>query len=119
MAAWAEQSAAVQLILDDPAQAESQFFHPRLPASSLGEAVQRFYLSDVFMHSWDLARATGQDVELDPQYAEQLLSGMQHVEETIRSSGQYGPAHPAPADAPVVDRLMAFVGRDPLWAPPA
>ena len=115
--AWAEQSAAVQLILDDPAQAGSAFSHPRLPPTTLGEAVQRFYLSDVFMHSWDLARATGQDLEFDPAYAERLLAGMRDVEDTIRSSGQYGSAHPVADDAPAVDRLMAFVGRDPHWTP--
>ena len=30
------------------------------------EAVDQFYTSDVFMHTWDLARATGQDETLDP-----------------------------------------------------
>ena len=37
----------------------------------------------------------------------------------LRSSGQYGAPVPVADDAPVVDRLMGFIGRDPAWAPPA
>ncbi len=43
---------------------------------------------------------------------------MRPIEEVLRSSGQYGAPVPVPADAPVVDRLMGFIGRDPAWAPP-
>jgi hypothetical protein len=33
----------------------------------------------------------------------------------MRDSGQYGPAVPVPDDAPVVDQLIGFIGRDPAW----
>lgn len=115
--AWAEQSRAVQLILDDPAQAESTFSHPQLPPCSLSEAVDRYYTADVFMHSWDLARASGQEVELDEPFATQLLAGLQTMEQVLRDSGQYGPAHPVADDAAVPTRLIAFIGRDPQWSP--
>ena len=39
------------------------------------------------------------------------------MEELIRASGQYGPAVPAPEDAPVQDRMIGFIGRDPYWKP--
>ena len=113
--AWDEQTTAVQLILDDDAQASSPFTHPRLPPCTLAEAVDRFYTADVFMHSWDLARATGQELDLDPEYATQLLTGMQQMEGVLRSSGQYGPARPVRPDAPAGERLAAFIGRDPDW----
>lgn len=118
-AAWREQCTAVQLLLDDPAQAESRFQHPRLPPGRLDEAIDRFYTADVFMHAWDLARATGQEVELDPDLAEELLAGMRPMESMLRESGQYGPAVPVAADAGVVDQLVGFIGRDPGWRPPA
>lgn len=117
VAAFVEQSAAVQNILDDPAQAESGFSHPQLPPSTLGQATERFYVADLFMHSWDLARATSQEHGLDHAAAEQMLAGMRQVEEMLRSSGQYGPAHPVADDAPAADRLLAFVGRDPSFTP--
>jgi len=80
-------------------------------------AIDQFYTSDVFMHTWDLARASGQDDRLDPEFSAQLLAGMEPLDEMLRASGQYGPRVEVPADAPVQDRLMAFVGRDPAWRP--
>jgi hypothetical protein len=44
--------------------------------------------------------------------AGELLGGMAAMEDVLRSSGQYGPTVAVAADAPVVDRLMGFVGRD-------
>jgi uncharacterized protein (TIGR03086 family) len=80
----------------------------------LPDAVDRFYTSDVFMHTWDLARATGQDERLDPQACADLLAEMAPIEELMRSSGQYGPRVPVPDDADVQTRLLGFIGRDPL-----
>lgn len=117
-AAWHEQCAAVQLILDDPAQAESRFQHPHQPPTRLDEAVDRFYTADVFMHSWDLARASGQEVELDADFAAELLTGMLPLEQALRDSGQYGPAFPVADDAGPVERLMGFIGRNPQWRAP-
>ena len=42
------------------------------------------------MHTWDLARATGQDDRLDSDFCTELLAGMEPIEEVMRSSGQYG-----------------------------
>ena len=53
----------------------------------------------------------------DPVFAGQLLEGMRPMEQVLRDSGQYGPAVPVADDAPVVERLMGFVGRDPAWRP--
>jgi uncharacterized protein (TIGR03086 family) len=79
----------------------------------LAVAVDQFYAADIFMHTWDLARAAGVDHRLDPAFAGQLHAGMEPIEEMLRGSGQYGPAVPVPADADPVDRLMGFTGRDP------
>ena len=117
VAAWPHQADAVQAVLEQ--QGEEEFTHPRAGTHRLADAVDRFYTADVFMHSWDLARATGQDVALDEDQAATLLEGMRPIESLLRSSGQYGAAVPVPEDALVVDRLMGFVGRDPDWRPPS
>jgi uncharacterized protein (TIGR03086 family) len=116
-AAWDHHAEAVQAVLDE--RGDEPFTHPYVGTHRLADAVDRFYVSDVFMHSWDLARATGQDVALDEDFAAGLLQGLAQMEEVLRSSGQYGAPVPVAADAPVVDRLMGFIGRDPDWAPPA
>ena len=111
-AAWRARSAEIQGLLDGPSAAE-QFTHPMIGSLALANAIDQFYTADVFMHTWDLATAAGLEPNLDPVFAEQLLSGMQPIEELLRGSGQYGPAVPVPADADPVSRLMGFIGRNP------
>lgn len=109
-ARWAAHAAAIQALLDGPA-AGAEFRHPRAGTHVLASAIDRFYTSDVFMHTWDLAQASGQASGLDADEAERLLGGLRPIEQVLRDSGQYGPAMPVADDAPAVDRLMAFVGR--------
>ena len=81
------------------------------------EAIDRFYTSDVFMHTWDLGRSAGIDVALDEQECAKLLAGMTEAEEMLRASGQFGAPFPVPDDATVADHLIGFIGRDPAWKP--
>jgi uncharacterized protein (TIGR03086 family) len=119
VAAWAHHADAVQAILDDPGTEDRTFANRHLGELPLADAIDRFYTTDVFMHSWDLARATGQPVPLDEAESAALLAGMEPLDDLLRSSGQYGPRVPVPDEAPAVDRLMGFIGRDPAWQPPA
>jgi hypothetical protein len=77
------------------------------------------YTSDVFMHRWDLARATGQDETLDPDKCAAMLAGMEPIEDAMRGSGQYGARVDVPDVADVQSRLLGFIGRDPEWEPPS
>lgn len=116
-AAWAHQADTVQALLDDPASAGRTIENPHLGAMTVAWATDRIYTADVFMHTWDLARATGQDDRLDPGFCAALLEGMEPMEEIIRSSGQYGARVPVPDDADAQSRLLGFIGRDPDWKP--
>ena len=118
MAAWEHHAGAVQTILDDPATADRTFANRHVGDLPLADAIDRFYTTDVFMHTWDLARATGQPAGLDEAECAALLAGMEPMDELLRSSGQYGPRVVVPAEALAVDRLMGFIGRDPAWQPP-
>jgi uncharacterized protein (TIGR03086 family) len=113
VAAWQTHSGAVQALLDDPATPSLLLRNPHIGDVPLDEAVDRFYTSDVFMHTWDLARATGQDETLDPEKCRVLLAGMEPMDDVLRASGQYGPRVDVPADADVQTRLLAFIGRNP------
>ena len=115
--AWRQHSAAVQAVLDDPETEERPFSHPHLPETTLAEAIDRFYTTDVLMHTWDLSRAGGQGDGLDPDECATLLAGMLPMDEVLRQSGQYGPRQPVADDADGTARLMAFIGRDPDWQP--
>ena len=83
----------------------------RTPATCRSEAVDRFYTADVFMHTWDLARATGQDETLDEEMCRTLYEGMLPMEEVLRASGQFGGHVEVEPDADVQTRLLALIGR--------
>ena len=117
VAAWHHHADAVQALLDDPATGGRTFTDRHVGEHPLAEVVDRFYTTDVFMHTWDLARATGQPVALDESECAALVAGMEPIEELLRSSGQYGPRVAVPDDAPAQDRLVGFIGRDPAWSP--
>lgn len=115
VAAWREHAAWVQGLVDEPG--DRVLDNPHVGQVPLDDAIDRFYTSDVLMHTWDLARATGQDDRLDEEECATLLAGMEPLDQQLRDSGQYGPRVPVPDDAPVQDRLLGFIGRDPAWEP--
>lgn len=111
--AWRSQTDAVQALLGDPATADREYDLPHIGRMPLGQAVDMIYTADVFMHRWDLARATGQDETLDPEKCAQMFEGMLPMDEVLRQSGQYGPRVAVPDDADVQTKLLAFIGRTP------
>lgn len=116
--AWTAHREAVQALLDDPATATKVLSNPHIGEVPLDQAISRFYTADVFMHTWDLARATGQDDRLDPERCAQMYEGMAPMDEVLRASGQFGPRVPVPEDADPQTRLLGFIGRNPAWVAP-
>ena len=113
VAAWRTQTAAVQALLDDPTTAEREHDLPHIGTMALGQAIDMIYTGDVFLHRWDLARATGQDETLDPVKCAAMFEGMLPMAAVLRQSGQYGPRVAVPDDADVQTKLLAFIGRTP------
>jgi uncharacterized protein (TIGR03086 family) len=113
LGAWTSMSDAVQALLDSPGVSSRRFSHPLAGDHALDDAIATFFLSDVLVHTWDLARATGLDERLDPDEVAGLLAGMEPMDEVLRQSGHYGPRVDVPADADLQTRLIAFTGRRP------
>lgn len=102
--------ALVRRILDDPAT-----------PPKLAGYVHWSVSFDLPQHSWDLAVATGQDPAMDPDEVDLLwgsLNGDPANWDWQRASGWYGPPVPVPDGAPLQDRVLGLLGRDPSWAPP-
>lgn len=112
-AAWRAQTAGVQALLDDPSTAQREHDFPHIGRMALERATVMIYVGDVFLHRWDLARATGQDDALDPAKCEEMLEAMLPMDDALRQSGHYGPRVDVPDDADVQTRLLAFIGRTP------
>jgi uncharacterized protein (TIGR03086 family) len=119
VAAWAHHAAAVQALLEDPERSARPIDAGPGGAGPVGEVVDRLYTDDVYLHAWDLARASGQADGHDPVTDQRIHDGMQGIADVIRDSGQFGEQQPVPDDATGTERLMAFLGRDPRWSPPS
>lgn len=77
-----------------------------------GAAFMALATSDTFTHGWDLAKATGQSTDLDPELAEQLLAAG-GIPDQFRGPEPmpFGVAQEASADATAADRYAAYLGR--------
>jgi uncharacterized protein (TIGR03086 family) len=73
--------------------------------------------AEVLVHTWDLARAIGVDPCLDPELCEISSGVVEPNDESLRSSGLFGPAVAVHERADAATRLLAFLGRDPQWTP--
>ena len=75
--------------------------------------VNRLVCTDTLIHSWDLARATGQDERLEATAVAKVMELLTPLDERIRRPGGFGPKiEPAP-DADAQTRLLNFCGRAP------
>lgn len=82
-----------------------------------GEAVGPVALTEVVIHGWDVARATGQTYDVDPDIADAVLANVAQFAAQGPVEGLFGPAVPVADDASVLDRIIALSGRDPAWRP--
>jgi uncharacterized protein (TIGR03086 family) len=70
--------------------------------------------SDLLTHAWDLAVATGQPTDLDPELAEYVLAFSKQMMSRpgLRGDGRpFGEVQPCGDERPVADRVAAFLGR--------
>jgi uncharacterized protein (TIGR03086 family) len=106
----------------------------RLPWAQLsGAGALRAYTNEVTVHTWDLARATGQHPDWDAEVVEvsfevirehlPVEGRMAQFEAVLRSlppqqrsiPPAFREAVAVAGDAPTIERLVAWTGRDPAW----
>jgi len=73
--------------------------------------VGRLLCSDTLVHTWDLARATGQDETLDKEAIAKSAEFLTPIDEAIRRPGGFAPKIDPPADADEQTRFLNFCGR--------
>ena len=81
--------------------------------TTLDNLIGTILASDTLIHTWDLAKSIGVDVQLDPEVAEFSYNGLVQVDDVVRQAGIFGPKVEAPADADIQTKLIAFTGRQP------
>ncbi|MGD9989527.1 TIGR03086 family metal-binding protein [Pseudonocardia sp.] len=123
LAAFLAARADVESMLADPEVAGRPVDTPMGRATAAGH-VDAVVSTDMVLHRWDLARATGQDDTIDPAEVERLWPTMSTMPEMMRTPEAFGPGIvvfgpvvPVPGDAPLQDRLLGAAGRDPHFTP--
>jgi uncharacterized protein (TIGR03086 family) len=121
--AFQEARGAVEKVLDNPELAAQEVDTPTGKMTAEAQ-IDQVVSDDLVLHGWDLARATGQDEAMDPDDVERLWRSTTSIPAEMitlyRTPGAFGPdvevfgaEVPVPADAPLQDRLLGFIGRDP------
>jgi uncharacterized protein (TIGR03086 family) len=73
---------------------------------------------ELVVHGWDLARATRQPYQCPPELLQAAHSFLVQFASPDLPAGPevaFGPSRAVPADAPLLDQVLALAGRDPGW----
>jgi uncharacterized protein (TIGR03086 family) len=84
-----------------------------------GAVALHLRLTEILVHGWDVARATGQPADFPVDVTEQELAFSRPMVGQIPPDRYpFAPSLPAGAGAPAIDRLAALLGREAqAWAP--
>jgi uncharacterized protein (TIGR03086 family) len=77
------------------------------------ELVDTLLCADTLLHTWDLARATGQDDTLDLTAVAKAHAFLHPLGDAMRAPGGFGPEVAVTTEASAQDQLVAFAGRNP------
>ena len=109
-AAWREHSRQVREALSDDAVHGKQFdgfFGP----TTVGAALEQFYVWDMVVHRWDIARAVGADAGLTDEELDRISAGADSFGDALYMDGICQPAVEVPENAEREARVMARLGR--------
>ncbi|MCP3992153.1 MAG: TIGR03086 family protein [Actinomycetia bacterium] len=68
---------------------------------------------DPVIHTWDLARASGQEPIMDEALSQRAVKQLKRAGDSLRGEGRFGPGVDTSDAAPIIDQLVAISGRDP------
>ncbi|MDA8275893.1 MAG: hypothetical protein M0029_11020 [Actinomycetota bacterium] len=109
-ACWRSARTDLLAALADPVQAKttvSGMFGEQTFESLVG----RLLCADTLVHTWDLARATGQDEQLDAGAVAAAHTFLGTIDDAIRRTGGLAPKLEVPGDADPQTAFLAFCGR--------
>lgn len=108
--AWRVHAARVARVLADdgvPARQFEGFFGP----TTVGAALEQFYVWDMLVHRWDVARAVGADARLTDAELDRIEAGADSFGPALYMDGICRPAVDVPARADRRTRVLARLGR--------
>lgn len=109
-AQWLDASRAVTEALADEGRA-SKVVGGMFGEQSFESLVGRMVCADLLAHTWDLARATGQDETLDPAAVSSAREFLAPLDDKIRAPGGFAAKIEPSADVDDQTRFLNFCGR--------
>jgi uncharacterized protein (TIGR03086 family) len=97
-----------------PGALEKEFTMPW--GASPGAAALGLALADAVVHGWDIAKGTGQEIQIEEDIAAALYgmtSQMMEPKGSYPRGDAFGPPVEVPEDAPAADKLLGYLGRRP------
>ena len=128
VADWKAAAAKVDEAWADDAKLESTVVLPW--ATMTGAEMLGMYVSEITTHTWDIAKATGQDPDWDVAVCRLALDAMHrdlpmadrtpmwdefkaHAPANFQFDAPFANAVAVPVDAPLIDQLVGWTGRQP------
>jgi uncharacterized protein (TIGR03086 family) len=110
VAAWRDHATRmIDKLSDDavPATPYDGHFGP----TTIGATIEQFYVFDLIVHRWDIARAAGLDGGFTDDELTRIEAGADSFGDAIYMDGVCKPGVEAPADADRETRVLARLGR--------
>jgi uncharacterized protein (TIGR03086 family) len=110
-AAWREHGGRVGTVLSDdtvPATEFDGYFGP----TTVGATLEQFYIWDMLVHRWDIARAAGVEAGLSDVELDRIDQGADSFGDGLYMEGICRPGVEAPPDATRAARVLARLGRN-------
>lgn len=110
VAAWTAATDGLRSALLDPERAGATLPSPFGPMP-MEQLVGRLICTDTLVHTWDLARATGQDEQLDADAVAGAYEGLKPLDAMIRNPGFFAAKIETPPGADLQTEFLGFLGR--------
>ena len=107
----------VGAVLAEPGALEKTYDMPW--GETPGQMLLALILADTVIHGWDIAAATGQPYEVDDDIAQTvygMTTSMLEPNGQMPRGGNFAPPVEVADGAPLMDRVVAYMGRDPKAA---
>jgi uncharacterized protein (TIGR03086 family) len=108
--AWREHAQRVAAAVADPSVAGTEY-DGHFGRTTVGDSIERFYLFDMVVHRWDVARAAGLDASFTDAELDRVEQGADGFGDALYLEGVCRPGVDAPADADRSTRVLARLGR--------
>lgn len=116
--AWQTHTATVRAVLENP-EAANMTFDGFFGHTTVGETLDRFYVFDMLVHRWDIAKTMAGDEHFTDSELDAIEASVDGFGEHLYMEGICKPALDVPESAGREAKILGRMGRDAGWNPAA